>query len=434
VAARARFLLDGERRKHDASEDWMTQTGKTERKSSLRALLHAQFALFFGGNLLSNCGTWFQNIALSLLVYRLTRSALWVGVANFAQFAGVVLLAPWAGSAADRVDRRRLILWTQIAAAGVSGVLAVAVAARYTALPIVLGLALLLGFTTAFATPALQAIIPNLVPREDLGAAVAMNSVTFNLARAIGPVAGALVVARLGIASAIAINALSYLVFAAALLFVHPRESEERAAQRARLRDSIRMVAHDRRLALLLTVVAAVSLALDPVSTLSPIYASRIFHRPDTFAGYLIGSFGVGAVIASVIPLGESRAPERRIAAMLALFGGGMVAFALVPSLAATFVALAAAGFGYLMGQTSATTLLQLGVSNQERGRVMALWSIAFLGTRPVASLVDGGLATLIGPRGATIAMTVPVFVTAAVLLRGLGQPAHAKPDAKAAA
>src|SRR5579884_97252 len=191
-----------------------------ERRSSLRALKHRDFLLFFTGNLLSNCGTWFQNIALALLVYRLTKSSFWVGAVNFAQFIGVVVLAPWAGSAADRFNRRWLIIATQVGATLVSGVLAWCVAVKLGSLPIVLGLALLLGATTAFSTPALQAIVPALVPRDDLGAAIAMNSVTFNLARAVGPVAGAYVVAQLGIAWAIGLNAISYLVFAAAILFV----------------------------------------------------------------------------------------------------------------------------------------------------------------------------------------------------------------------
>src|SRR5581483_776860 len=186
----------------------MSPQERSERRSSLRALRHWNFALYFAGNLLSNCGTWFQNIALALLVYRLTSSAFGVGVVNFAQFIGVVVLAPWAGSAADRLNRRWLIVATQVGATVVSTALTWIISAHAGGLAVVLVLALLLGATTAFATPALQAILPALVPREDLGAAVAMNSVTFNLARAIGPVAGAMVVARLGIPWAIGLNAI----------------------------------------------------------------------------------------------------------------------------------------------------------------------------------------------------------------------------------
>ena len=388
------------------------------RRSSLRALRHRNFALYFSGNLLSNCGTWFQNIALALLVYRLTQSTFWVGVVNFAQFIGVVLLAPWAGSAADRFDRRRLIIATQVGATVVSGALAWIVAAQHGTLPVVLGLALLLGATTAFSTPALQAIVPTLVPREDLGAAIAMNSVTFNLARAVGPVAGAFVVAKMGIPWAISLNAGSYLVFAGVMAVLHIEQSHQRSAGRARLRDSIRMLGQDRALLTLLIVVAAVSLTMDPVSTLTPAFATQFFHRPDTFAGTLIGAFGAGAVIASVVPLHDTDAPGRRIAMMLGLLCAGMIAFALLPGLAPALGMLALGGFGYLLAQTTATTQLQLRVSDQERGRIMALWSVAFLGTRPLAALIDGGLASLIGLDGAVIAMVVPSIVAAVLVLR----------------
>ena len=388
------------------------------RRSSLRALRHGDFAVYFVGNLLSNCGTWFQNIALALLVYRLTKSPFWVGAVNFAQFIGVVVLAPWAGHAADRFDRRKLIIATQLGATVVSAVLAWLVAVQLGTVPIVLGLALLLGATTAFATPALQAIIPALVPREDLGAAVAMNSVTFNLARAVGPVAGAFVVARFGIPWAIGINAVSYSVFAAAMLFLHLDQTRETQARRARLRDSIAMLRQDSSLAILLVVVAAVSLTMDPVSTLTPAFATRYFHKPDTFAGFLIGAFGTGAVVGSVIPLHDTERPERRIALMIGILACAMIAFGLMPSLVPSLVVLALAGFGYLIGQTSATTLLQLRVADRERGRIMALWSVAFLGTRPIAALIDGGLASVLGLRGATVIMALPTIAAAVLALR----------------
>lgn len=386
------------------------------RRSSLRVLRHRDFALYFGGSLLSNSGTWFQNIAQVLLVYRLTHSSFWVGVVSFAQFAGILLLAPWTGAAADHMNRRALILVTQVSAAMISGVLAALVATGRGTLPVVIGLALLLGLTTAFSTPALQAMIPSLVPREDLGAAVAMNSVTFNLARAVGPVLGAIMVAQLGIPWAISVNALSYLLFAAALLVMRPTAQGAPPVDRPRLRDSIRMIGGDQRLATLLLVVAAVSITMDPISTLTPAFATRLFDKPDTYAGYLIGAFGLGAVIASVVPLSDAPNSERHIARMLALLGLGIIGLALMPTLIGACATLAVAGFGYLSGQAGATTLLQLGVADRERGRVMALWSVAFLGSRPFAGLLDGALATALGPRVATVLMALPTLGVATLL------------------
>ena len=387
--------------------------------TSLRILRERNFALYFIGNLASNCGTWFQVIAQSLLVYRLTASTFLVGVTNFAMFIGVIILAPWAGAAADRFDRRALLILTQVGATVVTGALALLIGVGWGTVPVVIGLALLLGFTTAFATPAMQAIVPALVPREDLGAAVAMNSVTFNLSRAIGGPLGALVVAQLGVAAAIGLNAISYVILIVMLALVKLDPEQRRApktAERPRLRDSVRMVRATPHLALLLGAVMAASLAMDPVTTVTPEFSKRIFHRADVLTGYLIGAFGLGAVIASVFPIHRPR--DRMIGVLFAVFGAGMVAFALAPGLAPAFVALGVAGAGYLAGQTRATTRLQLEVGEHERGRVMALWSVAFLGSRPLASLLDGGIASLAGPRVATAVMALPAFVVALLLLR----------------
>ncbi len=406
-------------------------------RSSLRILVQRNFWPFFIGNLLSNCGTWFQNIAQALLIYRLTHSTFLVGVVSFAQFAGIILLTPWSGGAADRFDRRRLIVATQLGAMAVTGTLAFLAVVGWDTVPVIIGLALLLGLTTAFATPALQAIVPALVSRDDLGAAVAMNSVTFNMARAVGPVLGALVVSRFGIPWAFGLNALSYAALIGALLIVHPRQHENRAREQPKLRDSLRLVRNDVRLAMLLGVVASVSFALDPVTTLAPAFATQVFHHSDTLAGYLIGAFGAGAVIAALLATGGSPIPYRRIAIMLTLFSGGIACYALLSPLVLAIIALAIAGFGYLAGQTRATTLLQLGVEDHQRGRIMALWSVCFLGTRPIASLIDGSLASLLGIHAAALIMTLPTFAAAAGMLvlyrRQSPDPAQSTPIQKGA-
>lgn len=389
-----------------------------------RVLANRNFAPFFAGSLLSNCGTWLQNVAQTLLVYRLTGSTLLVGVVNFAQFAGVILLAPWSGPAADRVDRRRLAMAMQVAAMAVTATLAAVEASGHATVPVVVGLAMVLGCTTAFATPALQALVPSLVGREEVGAAVAMNSLTFNLARAVGPAVGALVVARCGLAWAFGLNSLSYAALVAALLVIRPAAQPANPPGRgARLRDSLGIVRAKPHLALLLGVVAAVSVAADPVTTLSPAFATRVFGRPDTLAGYLIAVFGAGAVAASFLPMpaverADGVSGARAVAAPLGVLVAGIAGFALAPSVALAYAALAVAGAGFLAAQTRATALLQLSVSDGERGRVMALWSVAFLGSRPLASLADGVLASAVGPRGAALALAVPALVVAAVLGR----------------
>jgi MFS family permease len=380
------------------------------------------------GNTLSMCGTWFQNIAQAILVYRLTRSTFLVGVVSFAQFAGVFVLAPWAGSAADRYDRKRLLVVTQLGAMAVTGLLAALEGAGLVNAPIVIGLALVLGLTTAFAIPAQQALVPALVDIEDLAPAVVLNSLTFNLARAIGPVVGALVVGALGIGPAFALNSLSYAALIAGLLFVHPRAVQVRTVERPRLRESARLVRADPRLRALLVTVAALSLAQDPVTTLTPAFATDVLHRSDTLTGWLVGVFGLGSVLA--IGLASRREGlERRMPVTAFLLGVAMVAFALSTTLLPVVVALLAGGFCFLATNTGATTLVQLEVAEEQRGRVMAIWTIAFLGTRPVGSVIDGALASATSVHVAGLVMALPAFAAAAVLAttvhRGGSAPAR---------
>ncbi|HVW30960.1 MAG TPA: MFS transporter [Acidimicrobiia bacterium] len=383
--------------------------------SPLRVLRVRNFWPYFAGNLLSNCGTWFQNIAAAILVYRLTHSTFLVGVVNFAQFVGVFVLAPWAGTAADRFDRRRLLVVTQVAATAVTAALAALQGLGRATTPVVIGLSLLLGATVAFALPAIQAMVPDLVAPEELGAAMALSSLTFNLARAIGPVVGAVVVARWGIAPAFALNSLSYLGLIAGLVALRPAQAPRPPDHvERRWRDSVRLVRADPALLALLGVVAAISLTQDPVSTLTPGYSKEIFHRADTLTGLLVGAFGAGSALAAATVAGRGSRPVRWLSPGSLLMGLAMLGFALAPDLPFAFVALAVAGFWFMVTNTGATTALALEAEPAQRGRVMGLWSLCFLGTRPVASLADGGLASGFGLRTAAAVLTLPVLIAGA--------------------
>jgi MFS family permease len=382
---------------------------------SLRLLGHRNFGPYFVGNFLSNCGTWFQTLAQSLLVYRLTNSVFLVGVVNFSQFAGVFILSPWSGHAADRFDRRRLLVATQLGAIAVTGLMALVSASGHATAAVVIVLALVLGLSTAFALPALMALVPALVETEDLGPAIALNSVSFTLARAIGPVIGAFVVGHFGVSTAFALNALSYFALVVALGFIHPRPQAQRAAEPPRLLDGVRIVRNNPRLAALVLVVTAVSVTQDPVSTLTPGFAKAVFHHHDTYAGVLIGAFGLGAAVAGLIMARRTVIRASRLPFAAALMGGSMVVFGLSPSIPVAYVALFCAGLGFLLSNTTATTIVQLEVDDQQRGRVMAIWTVAFLGARPFASLGDGAIANALGLRGAAVVMAVPALLAAVV-------------------
>jgi MFS family permease len=374
------------------------------------------FGPYFGGNALSASGTWFQNLAASLLVYRLTHSVFLLGVLNFCQFAPVLVLAPWAGSAADRYDRRRLLLVTQTMASCLAATLAVLAWAGAAEAWVVILFALGLGVTSATSIPAQQALVASLVERESLPTAVALNSMTFNLARAVGPALGAASVEYLGIPASFLLNSFSYLVFVWALLVIRPRAQETAPRETSRLRDALGLLREDPRLLAFLMVVAAVGFASDPVNTLAPAFA-HAFGRRDTVAGFIIGAFGAGAVAAALLVAGRVAGSRRRLTVTLGLLGCGVIAFSLTPWLPLAFVFLFVAGVGYLASNTSATTRLQLGVSEAQRGRMMALWGVAFLGLRPLASLADGAIASAAGVRAAGVILALPALGGAMLLL-----------------
>jgi MFS family permease len=379
--------------------------------SAWRVLGTRNFGPYFVGNAASASGTWFQNLAASILVYRLTHSPFLLGVLNFCQFVPVLVLSPWAGTLADRVDRRRLVFATQLVASVLSGVLAALAWSGEATQWVVIGFAAALGLALALSQPAQMALVASLVPRKDVAQAIAMNSATFNIARAVGPTAAAAIIAWKGVAVAFAVNAFSYLILAAALLIVRP-EPQIRAAH-ARLRDAFGLLRRNRTLVLFLLVVASVSAGSDPINTESPALAHAFGHS-SAWAGTIVGAFGIGAVIAAFVYAGRvGQGTRRRMAFTLGLMAAGMAAFALVHWLPLAFLFLAVAGFGYLVSNTSATARIQLAVDEHERGRIMALWSIAFLGIRPLASLVDGAIAEAAGVRVAAAAMAVPALAGA---------------------
>ncbi len=406
----------------------MTETAPVEERPQLRGpraalavATHRNFGPYFVGNALSASGGWFHNLAAALLVYRETQSPFLLGVLNFAQFVPILVLSPWAGGVADRFDRRRVLYVTQVGAIAVSVTLGVLTVTGRADAWLVIGFSLLLGISSAFATPAQQALVTSLVPARDLGSAIALNSMTFNLARALGPALAALAVVTIGIPAAFAVNTASYLLLVGALLVVRPRPQER--ARAPKLRESLRLVRDDRRLLAYLGIVAVVGYASDPVNTLSPAFA-HAFGRPDTAAGLIIGALGAGAVTAALAVAGRSTGTRWTMALTLTLLGGGVVGFSLSPWLPLGFVFLFVAGFGYLASATAATARLQLGVADSQRGRIMALWSIAFLGLRPLASLLDGAVASVAGVRAAGLVLAVPALAAALFLLSPLAPAA----------
>lgn len=385
---------------------------------SARALVADRtFGPYFAGNLASNIGTWFQQITAAVVVFSITGSTFMVGMVGVAQFLPSLVLAPWTGAAADRFDRRRLLIGAQSTAALAAGGLAlVTIALGLERFPLawpVLATALVVGLANALSTPAQQALVPALVPPEDLPQAIALNSVTFNLARAVGPALGAIVLVSWGAGVAFAINAASYGALVAGLAVIAPRTVA--TGSRGSVWVGFRHLRTDPQLAMLLVGLSALGFGVDPMLTLTPALSAQLvdatFSSPEALVGLLISAFGAGAVIGTLL-VGRMRARWSHVdiaAGGLGLVVMGLVILGLAAGAWTALAGMLVAGIGFLFAVTGITTAMHLRIPEDLRGRIMALWGVAFLGSRPVAAFVDGAVADLTSPETAT-------FVAAAVV------------------
>jgi predicted MFS family arabinose efflux permease len=257
------------------------------------------------------------------------------------------------------------------------------------------------------------------VDRDQLGQAIGMNSVTYNVARVIGPVVSTAAIAALGFGWAFGINSLSFLALIVALLLLRLEPVDRSQRGSGSVREVLGVAWRNPRLRLMLAAIAATSIAADPVVTLSPAFARTIFERSGADAGLVVAAFGIGAIVCAVAfgRLFRARSSERArilLPAML-VFAGGLAAFAWIPSFWPALAALLVGGIGYLASSTTWTTALQEEVEDRILGRIMGLWTIAFLGSRPLAALIDGAVADLAGPRVAVLVVLVPLLLIAAI-------------------
>ncbi|MFL5799284.1 MAG: MFS transporter [Actinomycetota bacterium] len=375
------------------------------------------FRLFFFGQIVSNTGTWLQNVAQGVLVLRLTDSSLMVGVTNAALFVPVLVLALFGGRLADAFDRRRLLIATQVLALSATGVLAVLAGTGHATVTAVIVVAALVGVQYAVSIPAMGALLPALVDRSQLGQAIGMNSVTYNLARVIGPVIATATIAGVGFGWAFGINSVSFVALIVALSLLRLERAPRSEGGGGSIREVMAVAWRNPRLRMMLAGVAAVSMATDPVVTLGPTFAKDVFGRSGDEAGFVVAAFGIGSIVAAVLLSRTFRTPGaarlRVLPWSMALMAAGLAGFAFVPSFWPALAVLLVGGIGYLAASTTWTTALQEEVEDRMRGRVMGLWTLAFLGTRPIASLIDGAVADLAGPKVAVLVILVPLVLVA---------------------
>jgi predicted MFS family arabinose efflux permease len=395
--------------------DGTTVEPRPAKGSSWRALHHSDFRWYFAATVCSNLGTWLQNTAQMLLAYRLTGSVMAVGLVTCAQFSSVLFLGPVAGMLADRArDRRRLLVITQYGAALVAGGLAILYAFdRLDQRMLIVG-ALLIGLSYTFSLPMFNAIVPTLVPEEDTKAAMAMNTVSYNIGRAVAPVIGVGMVLTIGFTCAFALNAVSFVILACVLQIVRP-STAERPAQPSRLADGFRLLRGDRGIQLLLVTVAAATVATDPPNVLGPALAAKEFGHADTWAGCFVAALGAGNVLGAFVP---TRSISLRWAGLyVGLLGLAMLAFILAPWLWMSLVAGVCGGVAALLTGATTQTLLLQRAGPARSGQVMAVWAIAFAGSRPIASVLDAALAGATSVRIAGAVFAMPALCLGAVAL-----------------
>ena len=376
----------------------------------MRAFRHRDFTIFWSGALVSNVGSWLQNLTVPYVVFAITGSALWVGVATAAQFLPGFFGSPLGGHLADTRERRTLLLLLQslmgIAALGLWWVWA----SGSRSLVAILGLVAVMGLVWGTTLPAWQAFVNDLVPREDLVSAVSLNSLQFNAARSLGPALAGLVIAALGPAWAFALNAVSFGFVVLALLMVRARSRVEGAADRgvrlvSGFVEAVRYVPTQPGIALVIVLVALMGLLGTPVFGFTVVFAGAVYQVGALQVGLLNTALGIGAVIAVpfVVRAKAHGGLSSSMRSGLAVMGVGVVAFGVAPGFWTGALVLVAVGFGFLMTISSGNTAVQLIVAQHLRGRVMAVRLMAYMIATPLGALAFGAVSDSAGPRTAMV-------------------------------
>ncbi|WP_158790170.1 MFS transporter [Granulicella sp. L60] len=370
-----------------------------------RALRHRNFRLFFTGQSISLIGTWMTRIATSWLVYRLTGSALLLGAVSFAGQIPTFLLAPFAGVLVDRINRRNLLVWTQVLAGVQSLAMAGLTLAKVITIHEIILLSAFQGIINAFDMPGRQSFLVQMVAsdtgkpdKQDLSNAIALNSSMVNTARLIGPAIAGLVIAAVGEGYCFAIDGFSYIAVVISLLMMRVPPSTIRRATTSmleQLKEGWAYVSTFRPIRTILSLFALLSLMGMPFMVLMPIFASQILHGGPHTLGYLMGASGVGALVSALsLALRKSvRGLTSMIQIAAIMFGSGLILFGLSRHLALSLFLMLIVGFGMMQGLSASNTIIQTLVSEDKRGRVMSYYTMAFVGMAPFGSLLAGTLA-----------------------------------------
>jgi MFS family permease len=393
--------------KQGLSKSGSARFGEIEKESGAarvwRALRHRNYRLFFTGQSISLVGTWMTRVATSWLVYKLTGSALLLGVVGFAGQIPTFLVAPFAGVWVDRLDRRRVLVATQILAMIQSLALAVLTLSGHINIPEIIWLSGFQGLINAFDMPGRHAFLVQMVEdKKDLGNAIALNSSMVNMARLLGPSLAGVVIAIFGTGYCFLIDGLSYLAVIASLLVMQLKPSlipRATSSMYQQLKEGWVYVAKSTPIRTILLLFAVVSLMGWPFTVLMPIFALEVLKGgPHTF-GFLMGAVGVGALISaySLAVRHTVRGLTKMIPISSAMFGAGLILFGLSRNVWLSLVVLAICGYGMMQLMAASITIIQTIVEADKRGRVMSYSTVALVGMAPFGALLAGSVAHAIG-------------------------------------
>ncbi len=385
----------------DQGEQLADASAKSWLPSTFRALRHRNFQLFFTGQFVSLTGTWMQSVAQSWLVYRLTGSVVLLGLIGFSSQIPVFLLAPIGGATADRCNRHRILITTQSIAMSLAFVLALLTLTGNIEIWHLFVIAVGFGLANAFDIPARQAFAVDMVGREDLINAIALNSSMFNGARIVGPAIAGILVAIVGEGWCFFGNAASYIAVITGLLMmkITPVVRPRRGSTFANIAEGFGYVFGTRPVRGLMLLLGIVSLMGMPYAVLMPIFASEYLGGGSETLGYLMGASGCGALIAALVLASRKHVfgLGRWVGAACGTFGLCLILFSLSRSFWLSALILVPVGFSMMTQMASSNTLVQAMIPDELRGRVMSVYSMMFMGMAPFGSLLAGTLAGIIG-------------------------------------
>ena len=372
----------------------------------ISSLRQRNYRLFFFGQLVSVAGTWMQTVAQSFVVLDLTHSGTQLGLTSAARFLPMFVFGPLGGVFADRMDRRRVLYVTQTLSGLLAGVFAVTVGTHSIRLWIVYLLALALGFVNVFDNPARQSFISEMVSAGDLPNAVTLNSVAMNMARVLGAALGGVIAAAIGLALCFTINALSFgavLVSLAAMRSSELFPAKRVSRQKKQVRQGLRYVRNTPELLIPLLMIAVIGTLAWEFQVSLPLMASKVFHGGAASYGVMASVMGGGAVVGGLISAARGRPRARALCLAAVGWGIAILAAAVAPSLPLELAALVFVGYGSITFNSMAKTTLQLAAKPEMRGRVMALWALAWLGSTPIGGPIVGWAGQAFGARWALV-------------------------------